>query len=254
MYYKDFPAQHDHDYWEFFMIQAGEIKHIDDNGAQTLGAGTGCLVHPQDIHSFKKRSINYQQINIMITDDYLQQLISVVDKSIYEKIKNTKGPIFYKLNDSFITSISNTIDLLHFTKAQNKEHFADLVKLMWLDIIKLVYTNLLITHKEYPAWLNDFIIMLKQPENIGKNINELAAFSSYSYSHLIRLFKKHTGVTLVNYISRCRLNYAAMLLRTTDEDILSISLNIGYDSLSHFTQLFKKKFGVPPNEYRHSTF
>ena len=65
LYYSDFPELHDHDYWEFFIIDSGEIKHYSENEMNVLKAGTGILVHPSDKHCFKKCSQDYQQTNIM---------------------------------------------------------------------------------------------------------------------------------------------------------------------------------------------
>lgn len=249
-YFSDFPEMHDHDYWEFFIIHSGEIKHFTDKGISIIKAGTGMLVHPDDRHCFKKSSQEYQQINIMITDNMLRELMSKINANLYDKITEKKGPIVYNLSDTFIISIQNIVDLLYFTKERDGERFSTLVKLMWTDIIKLIYTDSLATHDKYPEWLNGFIKYVNQPENINKPISELAEVSGYSYSHLIRLFKMYTNVTLTEYITKIRLNYAAMLLTTTETSIISISMSVGYDSISHFSKLFKDRYKLTPKEYR----
>ena len=66
----------------------------------------------------------------------------------------------------------------------------------------------------------------------------------------MRFFKNTMGVSFVTYLNDFRLNIAARLLSTSDENILSIAENCGFFNLSYFNRSFKKKFGVTPGEYR----
>ena len=62
--------------------------------------------------------------------------------------------------------------------------------------------------------------------------------------------KEHLHTTPTQYITGLRMVYASNLLVNSDSDILSISLKVGYTSLSHFIATFKKKFQVSPSRYR----
>lgn len=70
---------------------------------------------------------------------------------------------------------------------------------------------------------------------------------------LIAAFKKITGQTVVKYLVERRLRYACSLLVNTDYTVLRISMAVGYDSLSHFTNNFKAFTGFTPSEYRKSS-
>ena len=74
--------------------------------------------------------------------------------------------------------------------------------------------------------------------------------SYFSHRHLTRLFLQYTGQTLNEYLLVARMNYAAMLLRTTQQDLLQISAAVGYDSLSYFIRIFKEHFKTTPKQYR----
>jgi len=80
--------------------------------------------------------------------------------------------------------------------------------------------------------------------------NEKIKNSGYSHSRFAELFKKHVGISLVEYMINKRLNYAADLLSTTNKSTLEISSLVGYDSYSCFVRLFKKQFNVSPIQYR----
>jgi AraC family transcriptional regulator len=80
-----------------------------------------------------------------------------------------------------------------------------------------------------------------------ESLSLLAGLSSY---HFLRLFKKSTGETPLQYIIRCRMEKAKQLLAQTDLAIIEIALDVGYDSLAHFINLFKRHTGVTPSAYR----
>ncbi|MBN5232418.1 helix-turn-helix domain-containing protein [Serratia marcescens] len=94
-------------------------------------------------------------------------------------------------------------------------------------------------------------------ENIDKRlrIDDLSQFSGYSKWHLQRLFTKHTGKTIANYIRSIRLQLAAKDLINTKDTVLDISLRYGFESQQNFTKSFSREFNTPPGNYRklHST-
>lgn len=91
---------------------------------------------------------------------------------------------------------------------------------------------------------------------IRKNINQnikietLAEIACISRDHLIRLFKKETGVTPIQYISNKKMEKAQLLLVSGNMSIKEIAYMLSYDDLSYFNRLFKKNTGVSPTEYR----
>lgn len=66
------------------------------------------------------------------------------------------------------------------------------------------------------------------------------------YSH----YKEQFGVTFMEDVIRARIEYAKMLLRTTDMSVHDISAQCGYRSYEHFARQFKRECGITPTEYR----
>lgn len=250
----NFPEWHDHDYWEFFIVLSGEIKQTMENvsSSQILSEGMGCLVHPWDKHKFVASAHNYQQLNIMVTEEYFKKLVTFVDPQLYDSLLAVNHPLEYEIDRTALEEIMKSVHILQTLNDWETDKFVCLSKLMWMDVIKIICQNRFCSNHEYPAWLNDFISKIRKPENISKSVSELCSLTYFSYSHLTRLFKYYTGSTLMNYLFTLRINYAAMLLRTTDMSILSISSHTGYDSLSHFIRIFKKRFNMTPKRYRDS--
>lgn len=68
--------------------------------------------------------------------------------------------------------------------------------------------------------------------------------------HLLRIFKKQEGVTILQYINDLKLAKAKQMLSGTDMQIKEIATKLGFTSAGYFGRFFKSKLGVTPNVYR----
>lgn len=91
---------------------------------------------------------------------------------------------------------------------------------------------------------------------IRKNLNELndvdtlAKMTDLSKDHFIRLFKKATGETPIQYITLRKIERAEILLSTTNLSVKDVAHTLGYEDHSYFNRLFKKCVGLTPRDYR----
>jgi AraC family transcriptional regulator len=82
------------------------------------------------------------------------------------------------------------------------------------------------------------------------DLSRLAREVQLSDSHFSRSFKKSTGLSPSQYLTRLRIDRARRLLRETEMPIVEVGLEVGYASPSHFAQVFRKEVGVLPSDYR----
>jgi two-component system response regulator YesN len=68
--------------------------------------------------------------------------------------------------------------------------------------------------------------------------------------HLLRIFKRSEGITILQYINDLKLTKARQLLTETDMQIKDIATALGFTSAGYFGRFFKGKLGVTPNVYR----
>ena len=98
--------------------------------------------------------------------------------------------------------------------------------------------------------------VLKVKNYIAKNymdeirLNTLADIAGMSPSAFSRFFKLHTGRNLSEYIIEMRLGYASRMLVDTAKSVAEISFQSGFNNLSNFNRIFKKKKGCSPSEFR----
>ena len=79
---------------------------------------------------------------------------------------------------------------------------------------------------------------------------QLADIAGMSPSAFSRFFKLHTGRNLSEYIIDLRLGYASRMLVDSTHSIAEISFCCGFNNLSNFNRIFKKRKGCSPSEFR----
>lgn len=78
----------------------------------------------------------------------------------------------------------------------------------------------------------------------------LAELACFSVAHFHRTFKWTVGENLKEHVRRLRLERSAYELSYTEKTVTEIALNACFESPETFSRAFKKKFKVPPSEYR----
>ena len=71
-----------------------------------------------------------------------------------------------------------------------------------------------------------------------------------SREYLQKLFKKHEGVPITEYIARKKLEAACNMLAFSDRKISEIADYLHFGSASHFSVVFRRKMCASPSEYR----
>ena len=98
--------------------------------------------------------------------------------------------------------------------------------------------------------------ILKVKNFISKNymdelrLTQLAGIAGMSPSAFSRFFKLHTGRNLTDYIIDIRLGAASRMLVDTSRSVSEISFTCGFNNLSNFNRIFKKKKNCSPTEFR----
>ncbi len=114
------------------------------------------------------------------------------------------------------------------------------------------YCNLVKKHsmKSYSPLVQKVITLVDFDITADLSLSHQAELLNVNASYLSTLFKKETGATLTEYVSKKRIEHAAFLLSSTNLQIQTIAQNCGILDVNYFTKLFKKHTGKTPKEYR----
>lgn len=94
------------------------------------------------------------------------------------------------------------------------------------------------------------IQFVSQNTNQPIQVTDVAQHVGKSRSYLSRKFKAEMGFELSAFIMRCKLEEARSLLAFTEKSLADISSYLCFSSQSYFHNVFKKKYGITPKEYR----
>jgi len=82
------------------------------------------------------------------------------------------------------------------------------------------------------------------------SLGDVAGAVNTSTFYFCKMFKKATGITFTDYLSRVRIEKAKNLLLNPNMRISEIAYAVGFQSLTHFNRMFHKLAGRSPTEYR----
>ena len=85
-------------------------------------------------------------------------------------------------------------------------------------------------------------------------LGTVAHEAGLSESHFCRLFKEATGLTLTDYVNRCRIEWAKGELLKKERRISEVAFEVGYQSLSQFNRNFLRLTGSAPTSWRLTQF
>ncbi len=78
----------------------------------------------------------------------------------------------------------------------------------------------------------------------------IAAANGLHANYAMNLFRRAFGTTMSTFITQHRISHVQRLLVTTDDPIVSIAFQAGFQSLSRFNEVFKAECGCSPRQYR----
>ena len=82
------------------------------------------------------------------------------------------------------------------------------------------------------------------------SLDDVADAVGLSTFHFCRVFKRCTGTTVHRYLTRLRLRTALELVAERGSDLTRVALELGFSSHSHFTDCFRREFGITPSRFR----
>ncbi|MGN0142418.1 MAG: AraC family transcriptional regulator [Roseburia sp.] len=252
---------HWHDEMEIIYIKKGRGIITVDFTQYTVEAGTIALIVPGQLHSieqYEDRSMEYENIifhpNILISrkadtcsSDFFQPLLS----------GSVSVPLLYTPGSPFYAEISACVDAndeICKTCPSGYQLFIKSQLFMLFFLLFNKYGQQEPPKKDHKA-LEKMKLILKYIENHYMEkitIADIAEEVGLSQSHFMKYFKNTMGTSFIDYLNEYRLTMASRLLVSSDSSVLAIAEEVGFDNLSYFNRMFKKRFGKTPREYRKS--
>lgn len=166
-----------------------------------------------------------------------------------EYFKNGNVVFSQALDGSYHTSLEKLLSIYSYSDTYRDWEASSCINEMLTDLLKSS-----LHASEHASSIPDNIRYLMKYMAIHftlhLSLDYLADFSGFSKYHLLRKFKKYTGYSPNDYLILLRVEHAKSLLLSTTIPANKIAHMSGFRDVNNFTNLFKKKTGITPGEFR----
>lgn len=222
-----------------YLVNAGDLVMIHSDEIHKTGS-VGTQGHTRVVMNFSDElleelcaclDINLfacfdQKVHIVTTPMRLRPFIEVTFKRLFEE-QNESGTAALALRKILVSEL--LLYCLQFVKTQGAENSASCIKNQTITDIKCYISE-------------------RYAENLC--LSEIASKFYLSPSYISRLFKRTTGLSIVEYINSVRIMAAKNLLDNTALKVSDIAQQTGFATTIHFSRVFKASTALSPQQYR----
>ena len=255
----DFPLHYHEEYELNFIQNAAQAKRVVGDHVEEIGDLELVLVGPNLQHGWftnkcKGKIINEITIQFhrdLFDEKFLQRNQLSFIRTLLERA--SRGVLFSEATTSSITP--------RLTELQQKHGFDSVLELLSVlhdlstsrNIRTLSNSGFTI---ETPSYNSRRIekIMSYINNNFNENITlgDAAKIAGMAEVSLSRFFKLRTGKTFIETLNEVRLGHATRMLIDTTNSVNEIAYKCGFNNMSNFNRIFKKKKESTPKEFRQS--
>lgn len=248
---------HWHEDVEFIYIKKGHGLIVVDGKDYNVSTGDIAFIIPGTVHGiFQSGTESMEYENILFDgklfstqgDDFFETfLLPFFSNAVVVPHIFRKGIPGYESIKKYLDSNDNISS--HREGAWGLAIKGNLYLLLF-DLVTLYEKKLDSSNRKNIDKLKPVIKYVELHYSEPMTVGDMASRAGFSESHFMRFFKETFGVSFITYLNDYRLSMAARLLLSTEENILDISQQVGFENLSHFNRQFKKKYNKTPKEYR----
>lgn len=248
---------HGHSQWELVLFEKGVCINGVNEKQFTATRGDIFLLGPPHIHEIQFKTQEHLHRDVYFSVEEMKNICANFSPTLYDELSDNKqlltltlSPSVYETIDMLMQNLDALILATYTDSNISHNSLRGIAHAILNLVLSIFYSQSALKKISIPLPLLTVLNNLKSPEYFTQKVNDIIADINYSHSQFLKIFKQHTGVSLVQYLQHLRINYAAELLRNTNDTVLSVCEKSGYDSLSFFIKSFKSTYGLTPLQYR----
>lgn len=243
-------SPHSHTFYQLIYFVDGRGSFMLDEKTYTFSPGSFFLIAPQVVHGFVSSGIKRAKtldIKFEIVEEQLEQIaLSHAGACMDEgsRIKQLLEQIRHEgeSKNAYFDAVASLLlaQLLYELARQKAQSLKG--KSIPEASAQLTYEPQEAAHK-----LKHYAAL-----NYAKDITleDAASHVGYNKSYLGRVFRLSYGCTFTQYVRKLRIQKAKELIAETDISLKTISWQVGFKTIYHFTRVFKELEGISPGEWR----
>ncbi|HJD45611.1 MAG TPA: helix-turn-helix domain-containing protein [Candidatus Mediterraneibacter norfolkensis] len=251
---------HSHDCYEIDFILRGKCEFTFRDEKICLNEGDCCFVSPHARHSLRLSTPDSCVLPVMVKPETFKAIFSSLLESENVLSKFFKSTLFNRTEENYLLfhtnnsfEIRQAMKELFLSEFQIDQYYNP-HSIYWLN---LFFISILRNYRDFNTFLDcasesgySEILNYIQRNYRTVTINELAKKFNYSPSYLSKMIRQLTGESFTSLIRTMKMTKAGDMLLNTSLSVEAISGKTGYNSADHFTRVFKKYYGMPPQKYR----
>jgi len=249
-------AAHEHEHIEINYVRKGSCYMQFENQDVYFGEGDTMVVYPGARHFFyvnDKKGCQLVQVEFRIENLSVLEFRENSDDNLlflFSLLQNTRRFLKVPGNVEISDNMGRLVRELETTGDQG----GSLVKLYFFELFIHLSRNLKV-EKDFILTKPDQYVV-KALQYIHNNfledpsVEDIAAYCAISDRYLRKLFLKQTGMQVVEYKHKLRMQMAEELLKDPDQRLTEIAYRCGYSTQQYFCKVFKDFYGNSPGEMR----
>jgi AraC-like DNA-binding protein/ligand-binding sensor protein len=144
-------------------------------------------------------------------------------------------------------------DAYFHSKVLPKEQYEAMVRLLeiFAKHLSVMANHILVEQQnEEPPLVTRAKRFMGEHQAESLSLDQMAKTLNVSTFYFCKMFKKATGLTFTDYLSRTRIERAKNLLLNPNVRVSEVAYDCGFISLTHFNRVFKRVAGKSPTDYR----
>ena len=219
--------------------------------------GEGSIISKEKKYSIKEKDlfiINPYIDHYEISKDSCQFMAIGIDRfNAYLKEDFNKKIIHFNLKDDDYEKIYLLYKVIYIDSKNDIND--DVINNSFLSILSLIkrYYNInfnTVAKSKYSFLVANAVDIIENNYYSNITLNDLSKRLSITISTLEHQFKKETNYSIIEYKINCQLEEACNLLKITNTQISDIAMETGFNNVSYFSKMFKKKYDLTPKTYR----
>lgn len=251
---------HNHTYFEIIFILKGDgIHNINGNSFQ-YSEGDVFLLGPEDYHDFEINTITefcfirFNESLYKNEDDEKDSNWQQVRRTLLYTSSQSRGSIVQDKQDR--QKLHKLLAVLEEEYENHQSQYFEIIRDSLMRSMMIILARNLFEQTSTSPILKDSVeaILMYIKQHIYKpndlQISNLANVFNYAPDYISIFFKKHTGESLKQYISKHKIKLIEVRLLYSQMTISEIAEEFGYTDESHFCKQFKKFTGSTPTDFR----
>lgn len=256
----DFPLVpvHWHNDMEILYIKKGRGKVSLDLVPFVVNQGDIVVIPPGQLHSieqYQDETMEYENIIFLLSMLTAAQGDTCTDQFFHSLMQRKLGLWNHYTPDSAsYPALSSCLDAMDEICIFFAPGYQFAIKAQLFSLFHALYPY---TRNAAPQYQNKSLDRLKDilkyvETHYGEKISiaQAADICDFSQSHFMKFFKKNMSVSFNDYLNDYRLTMASRLLVSSTDAVVDIAGATGFDNLSYFNRLFKRKYGCTPTAFR----